>query len=106
SQTLAAVERLLPRLRARGFRFVRVSPLAGLPRAQVDRPGRRWDRVRGRLLLGTLAAARWTTWVLALLLVLVTMLFLARMAALLVFARRHARLVRPHPPAPAFTPPR
>jgi cellulose synthase/poly-beta-1,6-N-acetylglucosamine synthase-like glycosyltransferase len=104
SQTIAAVERLVPRLRARGFRFVRVSQLAGLTRAQVELPARRWDRVRGRLLVGTLAAARWTTWALALLLVLVTVLFLARMAALLVFARRHARLVRGRPPEPAFTP--
>ena len=105
SQTLAAVERLVPRLRARGFRFVRVSQLAGLTRAQVDLPARRWERVRGRLLVRTLAAARWTTSVLALLLVVATALFLGRMALLLVFARRHARLVRGRPPEPAFTPP-
>jgi cellulose synthase/poly-beta-1,6-N-acetylglucosamine synthase-like glycosyltransferase/peptidoglycan/xylan/chitin deacetylase (PgdA/CDA1 family) len=105
SQTIAAVERLVPRLRARGFRFVRVSQLAGLTRAQVELPARRWERVRGRLLVGTLAAAQWTTRALALLLVLVTVLFLARMAALLVFARRHTRLVRGRPPEPAFTPP-
>jgi len=105
SQTLAALERLVPRLRARGFRFVRVSQLAGLTRAQVDLPALRWERVRGRLLMRTLAAARWTTSVLALLLVFVTALFLARMALLLVFARRHARLVRGRPPEPPFTPP-
>jgi cellulose synthase/poly-beta-1,6-N-acetylglucosamine synthase-like glycosyltransferase/peptidoglycan/xylan/chitin deacetylase (PgdA/CDA1 family) len=105
SQTLAAVERLVPRLRARGFRFVRVSQLAGLTRAQVDLPARRWERVRGRLLVRTLAAARWTTSVLALLLVVATALFIGRMALLLGFARRHARLVRSRPPEPAFTPP-
>ena len=105
SQTLAALERLVPRLRARGFRFVRVSQLAGLTRAQVDLRALRWERVRGRLLVRTLAAARWTTSVLALLLVFVTALFLARMALLLVFARRHARLVRGRPPEPPFTPP-
>ena len=105
SQTLAAVERLVPRLRARGFRFVRVSQLAGLSRAQVELPARSWQRVQGRLLVETLAAARWTTWALALLLVLVTGLFVARIAVLLAFARRHARLVRGRPPAPVFTPP-
>jgi cellulose synthase/poly-beta-1,6-N-acetylglucosamine synthase-like glycosyltransferase/peptidoglycan/xylan/chitin deacetylase (PgdA/CDA1 family) len=105
SQTLAAVERLVPRLRARGFRFVRASQLAGLARAQVELPARRWERVRGRLLVRTLAAARWTTSVLALLLVFATALLLARMAVLVVFARRHARLVRGRPPEPTFTPP-
>ncbi len=105
SQTLAAVIRLVPRLRARGFRFVRVSQLAGLSRAEVELPARPWERVRGRLLVETLAAARWTTWALALLLLLVTGLFVARIAVLLVFARRHARLLRSRPPAPVFSPP-
>jgi cellulose synthase/poly-beta-1,6-N-acetylglucosamine synthase-like glycosyltransferase len=105
SQTLAAVERLVPRLRARGFRFVTVSQLAGLSRAQVDLPAHRWERVRGHLLVGTLGAARWTTAVLAALLVVVTALFLVRMAVLLVFARRHARLVRRRPAGHVFSPP-
>jgi peptidoglycan/xylan/chitin deacetylase (PgdA/CDA1 family) len=61
SQTLAAVERLVPRLRARGFRFVTVSQLAGLTPAQVALQAPRWDRARGRLLVGTLAAARSTS---------------------------------------------
>src|SRR5439155_16314702 len=91
--------------RTRGFRFVRVSQLAGLSRPQVELPARAWQRVQGGLLVETLAAARWTTWALALLLVLVTGLFVARIAVLLVFARRHARLVRDRPPAPVFTPP-
>jgi cellulose synthase/poly-beta-1,6-N-acetylglucosamine synthase-like glycosyltransferase/peptidoglycan/xylan/chitin deacetylase (PgdA/CDA1 family) len=105
SQTLAAVERLVPRLRARGFRFVTVSQLAGLSRAQVALPARRWDRARGRLLLGTLAAARWTTSVLAVLLVLATALFALRMLVLFLFARRHARVVRGRPRGSGFRPP-
>jgi cellulose synthase/poly-beta-1,6-N-acetylglucosamine synthase-like glycosyltransferase/peptidoglycan/xylan/chitin deacetylase (PgdA/CDA1 family) len=105
SETVAAVERLVPTLRARGFRFVTVSQLAGLSRAQVALPARRWDRARGRLLLGTLAAARVTTAVLAVLLVLATTLFVLRMAVLFLLARRHARLVRGRAPGPVFTPP-
>src|SRR5919204_4715938 len=66
SETLTAVKRLVPRLRARGFRFVTVSQLAGLSPAQVALQARRWERTRGHLLLGTLALARWTSWVLAL----------------------------------------
>jgi cellulose synthase/poly-beta-1,6-N-acetylglucosamine synthase-like glycosyltransferase/peptidoglycan/xylan/chitin deacetylase (PgdA/CDA1 family) len=105
SQTLAAVERLVPRLRARGFRFVTVSQLAGLSPTQVALPARSWDRARGRLLVGTLAAARWTTAVLAVLLVLATALFVLRMVVLFLLARRHARVVRRRPPGPAFRPP-
>jgi len=105
SQTLAAVERLVPRLRARGFRFVTVSQLGGLSRAQVELKPDSSQRLGGRLLLGTLTAARWTTDVLALLLVLVTALFVLRMAILFAFARRHARLARGQPDDGPFTPP-
>jgi len=105
SQTLAAVERLVPRLRTRGFRFVTVSQLAGLTPAQVALPARNWDRARGRLLLGTLSFARWTTAILAVLLVLATALFAVRMVVLFLLARRHARLVRGRAPGPAFSPP-
>jgi cellulose synthase/poly-beta-1,6-N-acetylglucosamine synthase-like glycosyltransferase/peptidoglycan/xylan/chitin deacetylase (PgdA/CDA1 family) len=105
SQTLAAVERLVPRLRARGFHFVTVSQLAGLSPAQVALPAGRWDRARGRLLLGTLAAARWTTAVLAVLLMLATALFGLRMVVLFLLARRHARAVRGRAPGPVISPP-
>src|SRR5207248_2560901 len=47
SQTLAAVRELIPRLRARGFRFVSLSTLAGLPRAVVAPPAGRWAHARG-----------------------------------------------------------
>jgi cellulose synthase/poly-beta-1,6-N-acetylglucosamine synthase-like glycosyltransferase/peptidoglycan/xylan/chitin deacetylase (PgdA/CDA1 family) len=105
SQTLAAVERLVPSLRARGFRFVTVGQLAGLSPTQVGLPARRWDRARGHLLVGTLAAARWTTSVLAVLLALATTLFAFRMVVLFLLARRHARAVRGRAPGPAFRPP-
>jgi cellulose synthase/poly-beta-1,6-N-acetylglucosamine synthase-like glycosyltransferase/peptidoglycan/xylan/chitin deacetylase (PgdA/CDA1 family) len=105
SQTLAAVERLVPRLRARGFRFVTVSQLAGLTPKQVALQAPGWDRARGRLLVGTLAAARWTTSILVVLLVLATALFALRMVVLFLFARRHARVVRGRAPGPAFRPP-
>ncbi|HET7857337.1 MAG TPA: bifunctional polysaccharide deacetylase/glycosyltransferase family 2 protein, partial [Gaiellaceae bacterium] len=105
SQTLAAIERLVPRLRARGFRFVLVSELASLPRAEAEVPAGTWERARGHLLLSTLAVARWTTWTVAILLVLVTALFLLRLLVLLVFARRHARLARSRPGGEPFTPP-
>jgi cellulose synthase/poly-beta-1,6-N-acetylglucosamine synthase-like glycosyltransferase/peptidoglycan/xylan/chitin deacetylase (PgdA/CDA1 family) len=94
SQTVAALERLVPLLQGRGYRFVLVSQLAGLPRSEAELPTSSWERTRGRLLLSTLAVARWTTFILAVLLVVATALFLTRLIVLLAFARRHARLVR------------
>jgi cellulose synthase/poly-beta-1,6-N-acetylglucosamine synthase-like glycosyltransferase/peptidoglycan/xylan/chitin deacetylase (PgdA/CDA1 family) len=94
SQTVAALERLVPLLQGRGYRFVLVSQLAGLPRSEAELPTSSWERTRGRLLLSTLAVARWTTFILAGLLVVATALFLTRLIVLLAFARRHARLVR------------
>ena len=105
SETLAAVKRLVPRLRARGFRFVTVSRLAGLSRAQVELPAPPWERTRGRLLVRTLAAARWASWVLALLLAVATALFVLRIAVLCVFAGRHRRLVGTRAQDPSFAPP-
>jgi len=65
SQTVRAIGRLVPALRARGFHFVTVSQLAGLSRAQAEVPVDRWGRARGRVLIATLAVARWTTTILA-----------------------------------------
>jgi len=105
SQTVRAVGRLVPALRARGFRFVTVSQLGGLSRAQAEVPVDRWGRARGRVLIATLAVARWTTTILAWLLVVVALLFVARVFLLLVFARRHSRAVRSHAYEHEFTPP-
>jgi len=104
SQTVDALERLVPELRARGFRFVTVSELAGLPRNQVELPEGRWGRARGRLLIGTLAVARWTTAGLGFLLVGMALLFVARVFLLFGFAQRHVRLVRGRPPEEELAP--
>jgi cellulose synthase/poly-beta-1,6-N-acetylglucosamine synthase-like glycosyltransferase/peptidoglycan/xylan/chitin deacetylase (PgdA/CDA1 family) len=105
SETVAALERVVPRLRSRGFRFVRVSELAGLPAYDVEVSADDWGRMKGQLLLGTLAVARWTTSLIAALLVFAAVLFAARIVLLLTFARRHATLVRRRPVEEAFEPP-
>ena len=105
SQTLAAVSRIVPALRARGFRFVTVSQLAGLPRSEAEVPVDRWGRDRGRILIATLAVARWTTTILAWLLIVVALLFVARVFLLLVLARRHAKTVRSRDYEDGFTTP-
>jgi cellulose synthase/poly-beta-1,6-N-acetylglucosamine synthase-like glycosyltransferase/peptidoglycan/xylan/chitin deacetylase (PgdA/CDA1 family) len=105
SQTVRAVERLVPALRARGFELVTVSELAGIPREQVEVRVDGWGRMRGHLLIGTLGVARWTTSILAWLLLVVALLFVARVFLLLAFARRHARLVRAPSERVEFSPP-
>jgi cellulose synthase/poly-beta-1,6-N-acetylglucosamine synthase-like glycosyltransferase/peptidoglycan/xylan/chitin deacetylase (PgdA/CDA1 family) len=47
SQTVAALRRLIPELRARGFRFVRLSDLAGLRPGVAEPPASGWQRARG-----------------------------------------------------------
>lgn len=47
SRTVAAVRQLIPQLRARGFRFVTVSELAGLKPAFVQPSASTWERRRG-----------------------------------------------------------
>ena len=105
SQTVRAVARLVPALRARGFELVTVSELAGIPREQAEVRVDGWGRVRGHLLIGTLGVARWTTSILAWLLLAVALLFVARVFLLLAFARRHARLVRAPSERVEFSPP-
>ena len=105
AQTLAALERLVPRLRARGFRFVSVSHLAGLPRSSVEVTAGSFQRVRGHMLIVTLALARLATAALALMLVLVGVLTVLRMLILLVLARRHVSETRSGPNDSAFRPP-
>jgi cellulose synthase/poly-beta-1,6-N-acetylglucosamine synthase-like glycosyltransferase/peptidoglycan/xylan/chitin deacetylase (PgdA/CDA1 family) len=105
SETVAALERAVPQLRARGFRFLRVSELAGLPPYEVELAANDWGRLKGHLLLGTLAVARWTTSALAALLIAVALLFLARIVLLFAFARRHVNRVRKRPAEGEFEPP-
>jgi cellulose synthase/poly-beta-1,6-N-acetylglucosamine synthase-like glycosyltransferase/peptidoglycan/xylan/chitin deacetylase (PgdA/CDA1 family) len=94
SQTAAAVARLVPELRARGFELVTVGQLAGLAPRAVEVPAHGWEHLRGRLLLATLAVARTVTDVMVVLLVGVAVLALMRALVLASLARRHARSVR------------
>jgi cellulose synthase/poly-beta-1,6-N-acetylglucosamine synthase-like glycosyltransferase/peptidoglycan/xylan/chitin deacetylase (PgdA/CDA1 family) len=105
AQTLAALRRLIPELRRRGFRFVPLSALAGLTPAQADPPAGGSDHLRGQLLIGALTAARWVTDALAFLLIPIAVLAVLRACVLVAFARRHAAQYRGRGPADAFVPP-
>jgi cellulose synthase/poly-beta-1,6-N-acetylglucosamine synthase-like glycosyltransferase/peptidoglycan/xylan/chitin deacetylase (PgdA/CDA1 family) len=105
AQTLAALRRLVPALRARGYRFVSVSRLAGLRAGQAQPPATGSQDVRGRLLVATLAVARTVTDGLTSLLVAIALLAVARAVLLLALARRHARAVRAQSPDVSYAPP-
>jgi cellulose synthase/poly-beta-1,6-N-acetylglucosamine synthase-like glycosyltransferase/peptidoglycan/xylan/chitin deacetylase (PgdA/CDA1 family) len=104
SETIAALEQAVPRLRARGFRFVRVSDLAGLPADEVEISAGDWGHAKGRILLASLSVARWTTAGLATLLVAAALLFLVRILLLFGFARRHVSILRRRPPDEPYEP--
>ena len=104
SQTVAALQRLIPRLRARGYSFVPVSDLAGLPPAVVEPPPSDWERVRGKLLIGTLGVASAITTALTFLLGPIAILALFRMVLVLALSRRHVRDLRRRGADAGFTP--
>ena len=105
SQTLAAVERLVPRLRQRGFRFVTTAELLGLPRNAVEVPASGWQELRGQALLAALGAARWLTGIMTALLVALGVLTVFRFVLVVALARRHATIVSARGGAGSFAPP-
>jgi cellulose synthase/poly-beta-1,6-N-acetylglucosamine synthase-like glycosyltransferase/peptidoglycan/xylan/chitin deacetylase (PgdA/CDA1 family) len=94
SQTVAALRRLIPRLRARGFRFVTVSQLAGLAPGVADPPAASWPRGRGTLFVFSVDVAYALTVVFSVILLAIGALVLARAVLLFALATRHARLTR------------
>jgi cellulose synthase/poly-beta-1,6-N-acetylglucosamine synthase-like glycosyltransferase/peptidoglycan/xylan/chitin deacetylase (PgdA/CDA1 family) len=104
ARTVAALPRIVGRLRARGFRFVSVSQLLGVPRSALEVPASEWQRVSGDLLIAALAIARWLTAALTVLLLPIAALMLARSAFVFAMARRHARMCRALPVDASCTP--
>ena len=94
AQTVAALKLLIPRLRARGFRFTTVSRLAGIPRGQAEVPVAGWARTRGELLVAMLRIAAWVTNALTLVVFAITALAALRMGFVLLVAHLHVRRAR------------
>jgi peptidoglycan/xylan/chitin deacetylase (PgdA/CDA1 family) len=105
SQTVAALTRLVPLLRRRGFRFVSYSALVGLGRAQVDLPASSGQHLRGKLLIDSLAVARVVTEALVAVLIPIVALAVLRALVLVAVARRHAGEYRSRGAAGSFAPP-
>jgi peptidoglycan/xylan/chitin deacetylase (PgdA/CDA1 family)/GT2 family glycosyltransferase len=109
AQTVAALPRLIAGLRARGYRFVTVSQLAGIPRSQAEVPATTGQRLRGRIFDTMLALAGTITNLLTRLVMLVTILVGLRMIAGLALARiqiaRERDCIREERLGPPFAPP-
>src|SRR5581483_79032 len=86
AQTVAALKRLIPRLRARGFRFVSLARLIGLPASAADPKATASQHLRGELLIRALAFARWVTGALLLLLFPIAVLAVLRGIVVAAFA--------------------
>jgi cellulose synthase/poly-beta-1,6-N-acetylglucosamine synthase-like glycosyltransferase/peptidoglycan/xylan/chitin deacetylase (PgdA/CDA1 family) len=100
SQTVAALDRLIPVLQQRGYRFTTVSEALHLPANTDAATGLRW---RGRALVGAVQAADAVWNVLWFILIVVGVLTLARTLFMLFVAARHAR--RRRKPAWSWGPP-
>lgn len=102
SQTVRALDQLIPRLQAQGYRFGTVSEVLGRPGGADLRPAGTAARVRGAVLAVVMATASTLVTGMGRLLLVVAALGLARSLALVVLARRHAgrQPRRPRPDVP------
>ncbi len=89
SQTVAALDRLIPELQARGYRFTTATDAVGAPAAAAPAPTR--DRAVGGALVTAVDLATGTVRVMQGLLVGVGVVVVVRLLLTLIVARRHAR---------------
>jgi cellulose synthase/poly-beta-1,6-N-acetylglucosamine synthase-like glycosyltransferase/peptidoglycan/xylan/chitin deacetylase (PgdA/CDA1 family) len=104
SQTVTALERLVPRLRARGFRFVTVSELAGLPPSVTEPKASAWEQRRGAVFADAVRFGFLLVRVLLVLVFLVGALLVARVILVITLASHQLRAARRRPAAPSYLP--
>ncbi|MEP6600000.1 MAG: bifunctional polysaccharide deacetylase/glycosyltransferase family 2 protein [Actinomycetota bacterium] len=88
AQTVAALERLIPALQARGYRFETVSHAIGVQSPWARATGS--QRLRGTVVIGAVVASGWVVGLLRTLFLAVGALAVLRVVVLLLLARRHA----------------
>jgi len=104
SETVVALARLIPLLRARGFRFVTVAELAGLPRNAVEPAASGWERRRGVVFAAAVRFGFLLVRALLLMVGLVGILFAARVVLVLSLAGYQRRSTKRLAPSPAYLP--
>ncbi|MGW9022883.1 bifunctional polysaccharide deacetylase/glycosyltransferase family 2 protein [Streptomyces sp. NPDC055722] len=90
SQTVAALQSLIPRLKAQGFRFATVSDAVGM--AAPVQPAGLGDHLQGLALIKMLQGGDWAVWLLGLLMYAAGAISVLRAMVVLIAARRHRRL--------------
>ena len=93
-QTVAALEQLIPRLKARGFRFVSVSQIAGLPVSATHPRAPRAERTRGQIFSWSVGLAFFLTSAFTILILAVGVLMGLRALLLLTLASHQMRAYR------------
>ena len=104
-ETVRALPLLIARLQARGYRFVSVSALIGVPRSAVMVPASSGQKLRGEAFDAMLSVAGFVTMLLTYFVFAVTALVALRMAFGLILARIHVGRMRRLPKDLGFTPP-
>jgi cellulose synthase/poly-beta-1,6-N-acetylglucosamine synthase-like glycosyltransferase/peptidoglycan/xylan/chitin deacetylase (PgdA/CDA1 family) len=94
SETVRAVPKLINLLRARGFRFVTVSQLAGLPAGTAEPPAQGWPHSRGSIFVFSVRVAYAMTTVISIILIVIAALVALRALLLFALAAHHVRLTR------------
>src|SRR5262245_2313223 len=105
SQTVVAIKRLVPELRARGFKFVSLGTLLGADAAETEPVASEGQRVRGEMLIASLTVARVLTDLLTALLIPIAVLAIMRTVAVVGVAHLHSRRPRGRPTRDGFQPP-
>jgi cellulose synthase/poly-beta-1,6-N-acetylglucosamine synthase-like glycosyltransferase len=91
SQTVAALEVLVPKLKAAGYRFTTVSGIAGVSPYRTPAPGDLW---RGRALLWAVQTSQWIATLFAATFLVAGVLTVARLLLMALAAARHGRTRR------------
>ena len=97
SQTVAALRRLIPRLRARGFQFVSLARLVGLRASVADPPASSWERLRGTAFEWSVRIAFLLVAALSAVLLGIGVMVGARALLLVALAAHHTRTTRRRP---------
>ncbi len=96
-QTVAALARIIPELRARGYSFVPLRDMLGLARAEAE-PAAPWhERARGTAFLWAVELAFWLTGALGWIIVAIGILVVARVLIVLPLAGVQVRRARSRP---------
>jgi len=88
SETISALELLIPKLTARGYRFATVTQAVKV--AGPFHPATVGTRLRGNIVVAAVRLGDWVAWLLATTMIAVAALSILRLAFLVIFARRHA----------------